>query len=316
MASPNLQRAEPQPSLGHPLALGTGPGWADGWGEDRQFGPFVILELPRPGGGAPVRQRWRWVPPGSFIMGSPPDEPGRDDDEGPAHWVTLTRGYWIADTPCTQAFWEAVMGGNPSRFLDPLRPVEQVSWDEVQVFLERLNSRVPGLQAALPTEAQWEYACRAGSQTALYPANGSSGKIVILDDRNAPALDPIAWYGGNSGVDFELDNGLDSARWPQKQYPHRRAGTRRVAEKLPNAWGLYDMLGNVWEWCADGKRKYASQAMVDALGPLEGVGSRCVRGGSWNNGARHVRCAFRYGLPPGYRREYLGFRLVRVQDRS
>ena len=175
MAVPNLQRAEPQPSLGHPtslghpLALGTGPGWADAWGEDRQFGPFVILELPRPGGGAPVRQRWRWVPPGSFVMGSPPDEPGRFKDEGPEHWVTLTRGYWIADTPCTQAFWEAVMGENPSHFRDPLRPVEQVSWDDVQVFLGRLNERVPGLQATLPTEAQWEYACRAGSQTALYP---------------------------------------------------------------------------------------------------------------------------------------------------
>jgi sulfatase modifying factor 1 len=316
MAAPHLQRAEPQTSLGHPLTLGTGPGWADGWGEDRQFGPFVILELTRRSGRALVRQRWRWVPPGSFVMGSPPDEPGRYEDEGPEHWVTLTRGYWIADTPCTQAFWKAVMGENPSRFRDPLRPVEQVSWDEVQVFLERLNSRVPGLQAALPTEAQWEYACRAGSQTALYPANGSSGKTVILGENNAPALDPIAWYGGNSGVGFELEDGGNSAGWPEKQYPHRKAGPRRVAEKLPNAWGLYDMLGNVWEWCADGKRKYASQAVVDAVGPLEGVGSRCIRGGSWNCYARDVRCAYRGEDPPEDRLVPLGFRLVRVQDRS
>ncbi len=139
---------------------------------------------------------------------------------------------------------------------------------------------------------------------------------MIHGVNHAPALDPIAWYGGNSGVGFELDNGSNSERWPQKQYPHRKAGTRRVAEKLPNAWGLYDMLGNVWEWCADGKREYASQAVVDAVGPLEGVGSRCVRGGSWDYVARYVRCACRIELPPGNRLGHLGFRLVRVQDRS
>ena len=192
----------------HPLANGCPPDWASGWGQDRYgvFVEFTWLE---------VTQRLRWISPGRFRMGSPEDEPGRYDDEGPRHQVTLTQGFWLFDTPCTQALWEAVMGKNPSRFQSPTRPVEQVSWDDVQQFLDQTNAKIPDLNLVLPSEAQWEYACRAGTETAIY-----TGELAILGENNAPALDPIAWYGGNSGVEFDLENGYDSSGWPEKQYPH------------------------------------------------------------------------------------------------
>ena len=306
--------ASPTLPFDHPLAAGCGPDWASAWGEDRQFGPFAIVELPPQGKGKPVRQRFHYVPPGSFQMGSPPDELGRWHDEGPQHWVTLSRGFWMGETTCTQSFWSALMGENPSRFKSAECPVERVSWDDVQSFLSRLNSHVGGSGVfSLPTEAQWEYACRAGSPTALYRVPGGTGAIEILGDRNAPALDDLAWYGGNSGVGFDLDEGWDSSDWQEKQYAHERAGTRAVCGKTPNMWGLYDMLGNVWEWCADGKRAYSNSAELDPFGPLEGVESRVVRGGSWSGHARYVRCAYRGEDLVVYLIALLGFRLVRVQ---
>ena len=223
----------------HPLATGCPPDWASGWGQDR-YGVFVEFTLQE------ITQRLRWIPPGRFWMGSPEDEPGRFDNEGPRHQVTLTEGYWLFDTPCTQSLWEAVMGNNPSRFQGPNRPVERVSWDDAQTFLSNINERIPGLNLVLPSEAQWEYACRAGTETAIY-----TGELAISGKNNAPALDPIAWYGGNSGVDFDLADGEDSSGWVGKQYPHTRAGTHPVKLKRANPWGLYDMLGNVWEWCQD-----------------------------------------------------------------
>jgi formylglycine-generating enzyme required for sulfatase activity len=213
----------------------------------------------------------------------------------------------LFDTPCTQALWEAVMGDNPSRFQSPERPVEQVSWEEVQEFLRRIEERVPGL--ALPTEAQWEYACRAGTQTATY-----AGDLEILGDSNAPLLDAIAWYSGNSGVGFELDNGWDSSNWPEKQYLHERAGTHPVGLKEPNAWGLYDMLGNVWEWCADGIRPYGSESVTDPIGPTKAGAERVLRGGAWILDARVVRSASRIAYDPGYRFVNFGFRCARVQS--
>ncbi|MFZ4704300.1 MAG: formylglycine-generating enzyme family protein, partial [Candidatus Methylumidiphilus sp.] len=256
-----------------------------------------------------VTQRLRWIPPGRFRMGSPENEPGRWDDEGPQHKVYITQGFWLADTPCTQALWEAVMNDNPSRFKSPRRPVEQISWNQVQTFLQTINAKLPGLDLCLPTEAQWEHACRASTDTALY-----NGPIEIIGERNAPALDPIAWYGGNSGVGFDLPEGENSSSWPEMQYPNRKSGTREVGKKQPNPWGLHDMLGNVWEWCADGKRTYSADTVIDPLGPLETGAARVVRGGCWHSLARICRCAYRSISQPGVQDLNAGFRCARVQS--
>ena len=137
---------------------------------------------------------------------------------------------------------------------------------------------------SLPTEAQWEYACRAGTDTATY-----AGPLEILGEKNGPCSDPIAWYGGNGGVGFDLKNGFDVSTWPNKQYDHQKAGTHPVAQKLPNPWGLYDMLGNVWEWCLDGPIGYTDESAVDPVGPNEGA-VRVLRGGSWlSRAVRAVR---------------------------
>ncbi|MFB1488306.1 MULTISPECIES: formylglycine-generating enzyme family protein [unclassified Thiocapsa] len=286
----------------HPLIHGCPPAFATEWGEDR-FGIFIGFTL------GDLVQRLRWIPAGAFRMGSPVGEPGRFDNEGPQHDVYISRGFWLFDTPCTQALWAIVMGENPSRFKSPDRPVEQVSWNHAQDFLARINARIPGLDLVLPTEAQWEHACRAGPDTAIY-----SGPIDIKGENNAPPLDPIAWYGGNSGVDFDLDDGWDSALWRQMQYPNPRSGTRPVGKKQPNAWGLYDMIGNVWEWCDDGVRDYDADWRVDPVGPVDAAGAaRVVRGGSWGSGARDCRSACRAGLPPDDRYDLLGFRPARVQ---
>ncbi len=287
----------------HPLANGCPPDWASGWGQDGYgvFVEFTVLE---------VTQRLRWIPPGRFEMGSE-NEPGRYDDEGPRHRVTLAQGFWLFDTPCTQALWAAVMRDNPSQFKSPTRPVEQVSWNQVQDFLKQINTRFPELNLTLPSEAQWEYACRARTETAIY-----TGELEILGECNAPALDPIAWYGGNSGVDFDLENGYDSSGWREKQYPHTRAGTRPVKLKRANPWGLYDMLGNVWEWTQDHWHNNYQGAPTDgsAWEDRSAGADRVVRGGSWGGYARNVRAAYRSQRGPGLRRDYLGFRCARVQS--
>lgn len=289
---------------GHPLATGCPPCWASGWGQDR-WGVFVEFTLQE------VTQRLRWIPPGRFWMGSPEKEPGRIDREGPRHQVTLTEGYWLFDTPCTQALWEAVMGNNPSRFQSPTRPVENVSWNDAQDFLARINARIPGLDLTLPSEAQWEHACRAGTATAIY-----TGELAILGERNAPALDPIAWYGGNSGVDFDLDNGYDSSGWKEKQYPHTKAGTRPVKLKRANPWGLHDMLGNVWEWTQDHWHGDYRGAPDDgsAWEDRDAGADRVLRGGSWLNLARLVRTAYRSRGHPANRGGYDGIRCARVRS--
>ncbi len=281
------------------------PSWVEQCGRDA-FGPWLSFSVPVSAIES-VTQRLRWIVPGKFKMGSPRDESGRFGDEGPQHQVAITEGYWLFDTPCTQALWEAVMGENPSYFKSPTRPVERVSWKDCQQFLQRLNERIPGLKLGLPSEAQWEYACRAESETATY-----AGALEIVGDRNAPALDPIAWYGGNSGIDFELENGYDSTDWKEKQYEHTKAGTHPVGQKQPNQWGLYDMLGNVDEWCKDGKRDYTNNDERDPLGP-EG-GGRVIRGGSWYSNARGTRCACRGANGPDSHYSLLGFRCSRVQS--
>ncbi|MBL8811631.1 MAG: formylglycine-generating enzyme family protein [Planctomycetaceae bacterium] len=245
---------------------GVAPEWADRWGRD-QFGlwaEFVIGD---------VRQRMRWIPPGEFLMGSPASEAGQNMDELPQQPVTISRGFWLFDTPCTQELWEAVMGQNPSRFKGVRRPVENVSWDDCQKFHERLCQCCPGLSLRLPTEAEWEYACRAGTKSATYADDG--------------VLENIAWYGGNSG-----------------------GQSHDVGQLRPNRFGLFDMLGNVWEWCRDySGRRYTPELIADPQ-HKRSVSStdRVVRGGSWGSSARGVRAAYRYGDRPGNRVNDLGFR--------
>jgi len=211
-----------------------------------------------------------WVSLGVFSMGSPPTEQGRSDDEV-QHKVAITEGFWLGETPVTQSQWQAVMGDNPSRFKGANRPVEYISWEDAQRFIAALNEREGREVYRLPTEAEWEYACRAGT-TGPYAGD----------------LNDMGWYDENSGGE-----------------------TRDVAQKQPNAWGLYDMHGNVWEWCSDWYGAYSGQDETDPRGPSSGS-FRVVRGGSWSHWAGYCRSAFRDGSGPGYRGDGLGFRLLRM----
>ena len=214
-----------------------------------------------------------WCPPGQFMMGSPTSERGRDSDEV-QHEVVLTRGFFLSETECTQGQWEAVMGGNPSYFQGTEWPVEEVSWEEAVEYCRKLTAKqraegilADGWEWRLPTEAEWEYAARAGTTGARY------GK-----------LDTIAWRDGNSGIQ-----------------------THPVKQKTANAWGLYDMMGNVWEWCSDWYGEYPTESVTDPTGPNSGS-RRVYRGGSWGSVAGFARSANRDGYDPGNRLINLGFR--------
>jgi len=223
------------------------------------------------------------IPAGTFTMGSPSDELGRDNDEGPQHQVTLTQSFYMQTTEVTQAQWGAVMGSNPSYFSScPSCPVEKVSWNDVEDFIAAINQRGEGTYS-LPTEAQWEYAARAGTTWAFY-----YGGISVTDCSYDPNLDNIGWYCYNS----------DSKTHP-------------VAQKAPNSWGLYDMSGNVWEWCQDwyNGSYYSSSPSTDPTGPSAGS-YRVLRGGRWGGDAGGCRSANRYyGTPDS--RDHVGFRLLR-----
>ena len=252
------------------------PRWARALGRDA-YGLFSEIEV----GG--VRQRFRWIAPGRFLMGSPADEPERMPEREAQHEVTLSRGYWLADTACTQGLWQAVMGENPSHFKDDARnPVETVSWDDVQRFIGELQRRVGGLAVRLPSEAEWEYACRAGTTTPF-----SFGDELTPERVNYHGNVPYA--GGAKG------------RYREK--------TVAVASLPANAWGLYEMHGNVWEWCADWYGDYANEPQVDPQGPPSGD-SRVVRGGSWFSDGGRVRSADRRRFEPGNRVRFVGFRLA------
>jgi formylglycine-generating enzyme required for sulfatase activity len=256
------------------------PLFARAWGDDA-FGLWAefAIEIPE---GEPVVQNLRWIEPGTFWMGAPDDEPQRDHNEGPRHEVTLSQGFWLADTACTQALWHAVMGNNPSHFKgNPQQPVEQVSWHDVQAFLQALQALLPGCQADLPSEAEWEYACRAGTTTPFsFGANINPQQVNY--DGNYPYAD------GKKG------------EYREKTVP--------VKSLSANPWGLYQMHGNVFEWCKDGKQAYDGRAQIDPLALLAEDGLRAVRGGSWYELAWDTRSAHRYASPPGDADNEQGFR--------
>jgi formylglycine-generating enzyme required for sulfatase activity len=228
------------------------------------------------------------------------------------------------DTPCTQGLWTALMGDNPSYFPDPERPVEYVSWFEAIAFAKKLNERLAGNQPLtnkrlvdgwerllfrLPTEAEWEYACRAGTRGDTYAGNLD---LKSKDATKAEILDSIAWYGGNSGHEYDLKKSMVMTWLADLQDEEKRGGTRKVAQKAPNPWGLHDMLGNVWEWCQDWYGEYLLEPVErveDPIGPTQGA-SRVIRGGSWRHSARLLRSACRVRFDPGGRDSDLGFRLL------
>ncbi|MCQ2254882.1 MAG: bifunctional serine/threonine-protein kinase/formylglycine-generating enzyme family protein [Bacteroidaceae bacterium] len=214
------------------------------------------------------------VKAGTFTMGAT-SEQGSDasDDEKPAHQVTLTNDYCIGQTEVTQALWKAVMGSNPSNFKGDNLPVENVSWDDCQKFIQKLNG-VTEKQFRLPTEAEWEFAARGGSQSKGYKYSGSN------------TVEEVAWFWDNSSY---------------KTHP--------VATKSPNELGIYDMSGNVREWCSDWYGDYQASAQTNPTGPNNGS-SRVRRGGSWDYYARHCRLSNRYYYTPDYRNYDLGLRLV------
>ena len=231
-----------------------------------------------------------WCPPGRFIMGSPETEMARKPDER-QRLVTISRGFWMATTPTLQSVWREVMGpgSNRSYFRDSKLPVERVEWDDCIEFISRLNATgglaPTGWSFGLPTEAQWEYACRAGTTT------------------------PFSFGSSHTGFDANSDSnhpyGNSFAKGP------RLRSTTRPGEYPANPWGLYDMHGNVWEWCADWYAPYFGDEMVDPRGPESGV-YRVCRGGSWRFHCRHARSASRYCGKPHARKMELGFRMVLV----
>lgn len=234
-----------------------------------------------------IGMRFVRIEPGSFLMGSPEDERGRWFNESPVHRVHITKAFYLGATEVTQAHYERVMGGNPSFFnggaygVDLDRPVEQVNFDDAVEFCRRL-SELEGRTYRLPTEAEWEYACRAGTSARFF-----FGDALDCDDECGPcaSAEPFVWWCGNA----------------------EPKTTRPVATKLPNPWCLYDMNGNVKEWCADWTSRYSSAEVFDPAGPEAGE-EKVLRGGCFSAPLRQARSAMRGDLSTEHRFEFLGFR--------
>ncbi len=213
------------------------------------------------------------VEAGSFNMGATPEMQNPDEDEKPVHRVTLTNNYYIGKYEVTQALWQAVMGSNPSYFKGDDLPVEQVSWNDCQDFISKLNA-MTGKRFRLPSEAEWEYAARGGKKSRGYQYSGSN------------TLGDVAWYEGNSG-----------------------SKTHAVGTKQPNELGIYDMTGNVYEWCQDWYGSYSSSPQTNPIGAVSGS-CRVYRGGCWVSSARNCRTSYRGRRTPDFRYGFLGLRLV------
>lgn len=229
-----------------------------------------------------------WIKPGTFLMGSPLTEADRQADEGPTHEVEITKGFYLAECEITQAQWVAVMGtapwtGRSNVEADPGHPAVYVSWIDMQEFLRRLNEEAEEEMYRLPTEAEWEYACRAGTTT----------KWSFGDDSSR--LRDYACYLGSGATEG-----------PKFAQP--------VAKRRPNPWGLYDMHGNVWEWVQDEYRPdaYSGESSEDGAATAEGS-KRVMRGGGFVNQGRHLRSARRFSFDPSLRYCALGARLVKTR---
>ena len=210
---------------------------------------------------------------GTFKMGATPEQKGdASSRESPVHEVKLS-DFSIGEMQVTQELWEAVMGSNPSWFNGNKLPVDWVSWNDCQEFIRKLNEKTKR-NFRLPTEAEWEYSARGGKKSQGYKYAGSNN------------LDEVAWYLENSGIK-----------------------TQEVGLKKPNELGLYDMSGNVWEWCNDWYDDYSSSSQNNPQGPSSGS-FRVYRGGSWSNDARYCRVSYRNYSTPDFRSSYLGFRLA------
>lgn len=256
----------------------------------------------QPGQLMPLDEEWKlidtgfvYIPAGEFLMGS---ENGFDDEK-PVHKVVISNSFEMGKFQVTQQAWKAITGNNPSFFRGKNLPVECVSWLDVQDYIHKLNEKSKNYFYRLPTEAEWEYACRAGT-TGEYIDN----------------LDEIAWYGNNSGNKI-----IDAAEvWRKAPYYCEDYGeyllnngckTHKVGQKRANAWGLYDMLGNVFEWCFDWYKEYSSETVIDPIGAISGS-KRVARGGSWICSAEECLPAKRFYYEPTSRYHNIGFRLVRI----
>jgi len=268
-------------------------------GSSQQFYQAVQQQTPD----NPNPTKLVWIPPGSFLMGSPLPEIDRFNDEAPQTWVTFSQGFWIGKYEVTQKEYQAVIGINRSYFTGDLnRPVESVSWTEATNYCgkltewEREAGRLPvGYLYRLPTEAEWEYACRAGTTT----------RFSYGDDLNYVSLGNYAWFEANSWCSTK-PNGSSFAL-SGKYYT-----THPVGQKLPNPWGLYDMYGNVWELCLDWYDKYHGGGVTDPKGSNSGL-YRVVRGSGWGYNGGDCRSANRFINSPGAGSLNIGFRVVLAQ---
>ncbi|SEA76868.1 Formylglycine-generating enzyme, required for sulfatase activity, contains SUMF1/FGE domain [Thiothrix caldifontis] len=247
--------------------------WASDWGED-EYGLWMAFTYKG------VKQLFRWCEPGTFLMGSPENQLGRGSTsvEETQHEVIFSGGFWIAETTVTQGLWQAVMGNNPSVFIHPNCPVENISWDDAQSFITRMNEMKPELKLCLPTEIQWEYSCRAGSVSPFH-----FGELITSDFVNFDGTVP---YDNSESSEF-------------------RERTIEVKSFPPNAWGLHEMHGNVWEWCQNG---YDG----NLPGEYSSITRRVLRGGSWLSDGENCRSAHRSRIIQTHHHETYGFRLART----